>query len=147
ERKIPKAFSISFHRGVRGRGRELSSERSCAGYEGNLATSCGSLKTDLRVGGFPRCADILICSALVAHNRKSIAASLFFASRGIAINQLPISARPGFLAPGSCPNSIWPITFDFDESLNELIQAGQLMDIAAVPCNRWAPTSSALKLG
>src|SRR6476620_12635858 len=69
ERKIPKAFSISFHRGVRGRGRELSSERSCAGYEGNLATSCGSLKTDLRVGGFPRCAEFFICSALVAHNR------------------------------------------------------------------------------
>src|SRR5918911_3424123 len=51
ERKMPNVFSISFQSGVRGRGRELSSERSCAGYEGNLATSSGSVNKDLRVGG------------------------------------------------------------------------------------------------
>ena len=43
-------------------------------------------------------------------------------------------------------NAIFPMTFDFAGSLNEPIHAGQLIDIAAVPCNRCAPTSSALKL-
>src|SRR5204863_747474 len=101
-----------------------------------FASNCGSVKTDRRVGGLPRSAESFICSALVAQRRKSMAASGFFASRGIAISQLPISARPGFLAPGSCPNSILPITYDFEGSFNELIQAGQLIDIAAVPCKR-----------
>src|SRR4051794_4736659 len=123
---MPNAFSISFHKGVRGRGREFSSDVSCAGYEGNFACNCGSVKTDRRVGGLPRSAERFICSALVAQSKKSIAASAFFVSRGIAISQLPISALPGFCLPGICPNSILPITFDFAGSLKELIQAGQL---------------------
>src|SRR6266516_1345420 len=143
---MPKAFSISFQNGALGRGFEVSSERNCAGYAGNFAISSASLKRDLRVGGLPRKAERFICSALVAQRRKSNAASLFFASRGIAISQLPISARPGFFAPGIVVNSILPITFDLAGSLNEEIHAGQLIEIAAVPCNRCAPTSSALKL-
>src|SRR5262249_20628545 len=143
---IPKTFSTSFHNDVRGRGRELSSDFSCAGNAGYLATSSGSLNSDFRVGGLPRRVERFICSALVAQSRKSIAASAAFEARGIAINQLPISARPGFLPEGKVVNSILPITLDFPGSLNALIQAGQLIDIAAVPCNRCAPTSSPLKL-
>src|SRR5215470_9284435 len=126
---MPKAFSISFQSGVRGRGREPSRDMSWAGYAGNLFTSSGSRKTDFRVGGLPRCAESFICDAVVAHIRKSIAGSTFLASRGIAISQLPISACPDFFAPGIWPNSIWPITLDLFGSLKELIHAGQLMDI------------------
>jgi len=102
---MPKAFSISFHCGVRGRGREVSSERICAGYAGYFATNSGSRNSDLRVGGLPRSADRFICSAVVAHTRKSIAVSAFLEVRGIAINQLPISACPGLRAPGKVANS------------------------------------------
>ena len=77
EMKMPKMFSISFHCGVRGRGRELSNERNWAGYAGNFASNSGSRKSDLRVGGLPRSADFFICSLVVAHSRNSSAASAF----------------------------------------------------------------------
>src|SRR4051812_7288081 len=129
---MPNAFSISLHCGVCGRGRANVNKCSCNGYDGNFACNCGLMKTETRVGGLPRSAESFICSGLVAQSRKSIAASGFFASRGMAINQLPISAPPGCRPPGICLNSILPTTFDFDGSLKELIHAGQLIDIAAV---------------
>src|SRR5713226_179527 len=71
ERKMPKLFSISFHIGVRGRGRAVSSDFNCTGYDGYFACNSGSLKTLRRVGGLPRSADWRICSGLVAHSKKS----------------------------------------------------------------------------
>ena len=64
----------------------------------------------------------------------------------MAMSQLPISARPGLDAPGIGPNSTRPTYFVRAGSEKALIHAGQLIDIAAVPCSRCAETSSALKL-
>src|SRR5215213_2746501 len=133
DRKIPNVFSISFQSGVRGLGLEVSSERSCAGYAGNLSSSSASVKTDLRVGGLPRRADCFICSGAVAQTRKSKAASEFLDPFGIAMSQLPISACPGLFAPGRVVKAISPGTRDRAGSLKALIHAGQFMDMAADP--------------
>src|SRR5947199_568171 len=140
---MPKTFSISFHSGVRGRGFEVSSDLSCAGYEGNRAMSSVSLNTERRVGGLPIIADFFICSGAVAHKRKSKAASWLCEPFGIATSQLPISARPArsvFIClpdknraaspvwPGIVVKAILPTTFDLAGSLKALIHAGQLMD-------------------
>src|SRR5437867_417029 len=129
---MPKAFSISFQSGVRGRGREVSSDLSCTGYDGYFAFNSGSLKTLVRVGGLPRSADLRNCSALVAQRRKSKDASALRAALGIARSQLPISACPACFSPGIVATSTLPGTFVFSGLFKAGIHAGQLMVWAAV---------------
>jgi len=140
----PKAFSISFHCFVRGRGRAPSSAASCAGKARNSSAD--------RAQGI-RCA---AWEDFRAERPRSTAARPWPVNkieRGIAMGRRagtasshePNSATPGRRAEGICANSILPGIFDFNGSSIAAIHAGQLMLIAAVPCNRCAETSSALK--
>src|SRR5580704_13815837 len=141
---MPNAFSISFHCGVRGRGRADSSEASCTGNARNFAIRSGDWKTLRRVGGLPRSAACFNCGASVAQKMKSNASAECFEAAGTATSQEPSSPTPGARPAGMGANEILLTTLDFEGSSIAAIHAGQLMLMAAVDWRRCAETSSAL---
>ena len=78
--------------------------------------------------------------------RCSRGATLTLLDVGTGTGDIPRAAARRAQARGITLKLIFPATFDLFGSPNELIHAGQLIDIAAVPCSRCAETSDALKL-
>ena len=119
ERKMPKTFSISFHCGVRGRGRDVSSERCCAGYAGYFANNSGSRNSDLRVGGFHLFLageelerEVIADGLLGCEFDEAAVLAVWQRSGRATYTVLPLSSRPGRRSPLSQRAGFAPISFD-----------------------------------